>query len=75
MSKERLHEIIQTLDRDQDKNPGLHIGVKNVYKRLKLIYEDKCSLKINSKEGWGTMVTILLPYDNSHEIENFSHFS
>lgn len=72
--KERLNEIIQTLDSDQNKTPGLHIGVKNVYKRLKLVYENQCSLTIKSKEGWGTIVTILLPCDSSSEIENFIPF-
>ncbi len=74
MSKDRLKEINQNLNSDQNDTPGLHIGVKNVYKRLKLVYENQCSLTIKSKEEWGTIVTIILPCDNSSEIENFIPF-
>lgn len=75
MSKLRMKQIMQSLDSDQNKTPGLHIGIKNVYKRLKLVYEDQCSIMIKSKEGWGTIVTILLPRDLSSEIENFNLLS
>ncbi|WP_313132322.1 sensor histidine kinase [Anaerocolumna sp.] len=74
MSKDRLKEINQNLNTDQNDTPGLHIGIKNVYKRLKLVYENQCSLTIKSKEEWGTIVTIILPCDNSSEIENFIPF-
>ncbi len=37
------------------------IGLKNIYKRLKLFYGDQASLSILSKEHHGTTVTILIP--------------
>ncbi len=37
------------------------IGLKNIYKRLKLFYGDQASLSILSREHHGTTVTILIP--------------
>jgi len=71
ISKEKLKQINCSLNSDENPSPGLHIGVKNVYKRLKLVYEEECNLVIKSKEYFGTCVTILLPYDTSTEIKNF----
>ncbi|HEY5583691.1 MAG TPA: sensor histidine kinase [Ruminiclostridium sp.] len=36
-------------------------AVRNVNERLKLAYNDKCSLKISSKIGEGTLIEILVP--------------
>jgi len=39
-----------------------NIGIRNVNSRIKLYYGEKYGLKINSKEGIGTKVTIIIPY-------------
>lgn len=62
MSKERLDYVINSLESsDVNKDTKLHIGIKNVFKRLMLIYGEECTLKIESKEGWGTIVSMLIP--------------
>lgn len=37
------------------------IGLKNVYKKLKIYYGDECSFKIESEEGIGTKIYFRLP--------------
>lgn len=69
--KEKLEQMKRTLDQESNKTPSIHIGVKNVYKRLRLVYEERCFMNIQSKEGWGTQIKIHLPYDNKEEIVNF----
>ncbi len=71
MSKERLQQVRQMMLDGDRKNIGIHIGVKNVYKRLKLVYEDACTMIIRSKEGLGTSVKITLPEDMALEINSF----
>lgn len=39
------------------------IGLTNVNQRMKLFYGDGCGIEIDSKEGSGTKVSILLPYN------------
>lgn len=39
-----------------------HIGIYNIYQRLKIAYGDKASLKIDSKPDLGTQVTINIPF-------------
>lgn len=73
MSKERLLEVRQMMNYDNRKNLGIYIGVKNVYKRLKLVYEETCSMTIRSKEGLGTSVKVVLPADMDLVIKNFSN--
>jgi two-component system sensor histidine kinase YesM len=41
---------------------GESIGLRNVIRRLQLIYGDKASLQIISKPGRGTTVKIIVPY-------------
>lgn len=38
-----------------------HIGLANVYQRLKLYYGEDCEMKIQSKMGAGTSVILILP--------------
>lgn len=71
ISKEKLEQIKRTLDQESNKTSSVHIGVKNVYKRLRLVYEERCFINIQSKEGWGTQIKIHLPFDHEKEIINF----
>lgn len=41
---------------------GNGIGLKNVQDRIKIQFGDKYGLKIHSKEGCFTKVSVLLPY-------------
>lgn len=59
MSAERLEEIRRYLN--QDDVIGERVGMKNAYYRLKLIYRDRFSFAIRSKEGDGTSIEIGLP--------------
>jgi len=38
-----------------------HIGLKNVYNRLKIVYEDRADMKIDSEYGKYTRVTVTVP--------------
>lgn len=42
------------------------VGIDNVNKRLKLIYGDESGVRIDSKIGVGTEVTIIIPVDKDH---------
>lgn len=57
MSKEKLEELLQCLD-GKDKS---HVGLKNVYHRLRLFYGDEAKIYINSEVGKGTVVEIQIP--------------
>lgn len=59
MSPEKLEEIRRYLNRDD--MIGERVGMKNAYYRLKLIYRDRFSFDIQSKEGEGTSIEISLP--------------
>lgn len=57
MSKERLEEVRRKLS-DGDYTDS--IGLYNIYKRLHLLYQDFCVLKIYSKENVGTSIFICI---------------
>ncbi|AZT89867.1 sensor histidine kinase [Caldicellulosiruptor changbaiensis] len=57
MPKEKLEEVLQSLD-SKDKS---HVGLKNVYHRLKLFYGEEAKIFINSELGKGTSVEIQIP--------------
>lgn len=63
MSQEILNDLRQQLisDSESDSNDG-GIGLKNVYRRIKLYYKGKGSLEVNSTEGKGTEVVLRLPF-------------
>lgn len=57
MPKEKLEEVLQSLD-SKDKS---HVGLKNVFHRLKLFYGEEAKIFINSELGKGTSVEIQIP--------------
>ena len=66
MSNEQLENIRSQL-KNNDIPSSTHIGLCNVFPRLKLIFDTQCELTINSSEDDGTSVIIKLPaeYDIS----------
>jgi sensor histidine kinase YesM len=66
MEKEHIQSIIYTdNDKDISKRHVTGIGIRNVIDRLKLFYnitEDKDIIEIKSKVGYGTKVTLKLPF-------------
>ncbi len=66
MSNEQLENIRSQL-KNNDIPSSTHIGLCNVFQRLKLIFDTQCELTINSSEDDGTSVIIKLPaeYDIS----------
>ncbi len=60
ISQEKLDEI---LNEQNDEKFNGHIGIKNVYRRLKLFCGEKSDLKIVSSEGKGTEVIITIDYN------------
>jgi two-component system sensor histidine kinase YesM len=52
-----------------------HIGVMNVHRRLRHVFGEACGLMIDSLEGEGTKVKVILPYErheggNSHDVSS-----
>lgn len=60
ISDEELEDIVEAMKGDV-LNEGNHIGIRNVYHRLKLYYSDEFDLIYQSEPGIGTTVTMLIP--------------
>ena len=60
MSKDALEKLNERLDQDVIQE-SKHIGISNVYQRLKLYYGEECDFYIESRLGVGTCVTIEIP--------------
>lgn len=58
MKEEKLREINSNFESNKNK---MGIGLYNINKRLKLIYNDKYTLNIYSKYNEGTLVEIIIP--------------
>ncbi|OPJ59503.1 sensor histidine kinase [Clostridium oryzae] len=60
ISKEKLDSILESFDDIWDEKQKRHIGIKNLYMRLKLIFGEQASMKIKSSNG-STEVIIFIP--------------
>ena len=60
MSKEKLDSLKAVLFSKEKKISSEHLGLSNSYNRMKIIFEEKLDFRIESKEGEGTKVTILI---------------
>ena len=58
MSEEKLKTIKQMLKEDTTMSASSHIGLKNCYRRFKLMYGEKVSYTLNSTENLGTSLNI-----------------
>jgi two-component system, sensor histidine kinase YesM len=70
ISSERLAEIEQWLAEQDSLSADSHIGLRNVHARLKYLYGDEYGIQVNSVEGRGTTVTMMIPLrdtDNHEE--------
>lgn len=62
MSEEQVRAIWETEDARRYRSQRIgRYAIKNVKERLELIYREEYSLDIESREGKGTIVTILVP--------------
>ena len=62
INEERIEYIRRLLNKKH--NDTENIGLYNVHKRIKLLYGKDYGLKIESKEGIGTKIKIILPINN-----------
>ncbi|PLS01143.1 sensor histidine kinase [Neobacillus cucumis] len=59
MSESQKQQLIHELENENDM--GKSVGIKNVYYRLKLYYQDQFHFQLDSKEGEGTVIIIKIP--------------
>ena len=61
MTKEALEGLIKNL-KDDTKLPGKnHVGLKNVDRRIRLVFGNKYGITVESTENVGTCIKILIP--------------
>lgn len=60
INERKLEEIVNNIK--LDKNEGKNIGIKNVYDRMKIYYGNSANFRIESVEGKGTTVTLIIPF-------------
>ena len=53
----RLQQLRQSLDTEE----RVGFGLRTVYRRLRLLYGEQCSMELESESGAGTTVTLRLP--------------
>ncbi|WP_421383963.1 sensor histidine kinase [Bacillus salacetis] len=75
VTKERLEEIHDHFNTDSRNKTGdnTSIGLKNVYVRLKLYYEQEASLELQNIEDGGFIVTMRLPVRMEGETFESNH--
>ncbi|WP_165444912.1 cache domain-containing sensor histidine kinase [Gracilibacillus phocaeensis] len=64
MSLARLHEMrrfLQTVDKESQMDGAAGIGLKNIHRRIQLLFGDKYGLQLESELGKGTRVIIKVP--------------
>lgn len=57
MTREHIREIMNT----RVSSGRVHLGVRNVYERIRLYFGEDYGLSINSAPGEGTQITLLIP--------------
>jgi two-component system sensor histidine kinase YesM len=61
MEEHKRLEILQSMQ--QSNQSGKHVGIRNVYKRLELFYNERVDFFIDSKPGQGTRIGFKIPLD------------
>lgn len=59
IEKEKLEQLYRSLE--DNELVGENIGIKNVYYRLKMLYNDQFEFQIKSSKGKGTLVKVSMP--------------
>lgn len=68
MTKEKREELNLQIRQNMIRESS-HIGLSNVYQRLKLYYGDECEIDIESKPGAGTCIGIRIPKQTGQKTE------
>ncbi|WP_272480044.1 cache domain-containing sensor histidine kinase [Aquibacillus koreensis] len=66
MEEEKYNSILKSLQ--EEEYIGEHVGIKNVYYRLKLHYKDQFKFELKSKKDIGTTVRISIPVDKDKNV-------
>lgn len=66
MTKERREWVIASLE-DSESETSKRVGIKNVHQRIKLYYGEQYGIQINSEQGIGTKVELILPWKRNEE--------
>lgn len=60
MTDERLEHLRNTMEQPDD-TPEKHVGMRNIYQRIKLCYGEGYGINVFSEQGKGTMIQLVLP--------------
>lgn len=70
-SEDKLNNVLNWSQNDNMENKPAHIGLKNVDRRIKLVYGEKYGIRIESSAGVGSRVMIVIPdYGEAQNREN-----
>lgn len=73
ISEQKLQEIRKSIKEAADIGEiKKNIGLTNIFQRLRLYYGVSASFEIESTEGTGTRITIILPVKNKEDLESGS---
>lgn len=61
MKPEKLTQVLLSLEAPPSKAGGRHIGLRNVYERMKLYFGEETAFSIRSDKGVGTVVELKIP--------------
>ena len=61
MSEEDLQKTIQMMKSSPEQDTPGHIGLRNTYQRIRMFYGEEYGIRIVSREGTGTRITLILP--------------
>ncbi len=68
LTEKDMEKIVQLLgEKDMKEIRSASLGIRNVNKRLKLLYGDECGLTIKSNKNGHTVSTIIVKIDNAGE--------
>ena len=65
MSEEKLREVTENMQNDDASDD--HVGIRNIYKRMTLFYQNRGTLDFFSKENEFTQVLLKIPFLSADE--------